>query len=280
MNDLYARGPRTRVKDSGLYASDHMSLGNWHLTLGLRWDDTESDTEGSKQNDDAISSSIGVLYQFDNGLAPYASYAESFEPVIGDNGAGQPLKPQEGEQIEVGLKYQPADFPALVTLAWFDLEQTNLPDPLNRPGELEQQSGEATIEGLELESIARLGDFEVQLNWSKLTTESADGYRFASVPEDQASGWVTWRPAGSWEGFRAGAGIRYVGESWGGLDQIRTPSYTLGDLMLGYTWRNWDAALNVRNLEDKDYYATCLARGDCFPGDQRSVVASLRYQFQ
>ncbi len=49
--------------------------------------------------------------------------------------------------------------------------------------------------------------------------------------------------------------------------------------MLGYTWRNWDAALNVRNIEDKDYFATCLARGDCFPGDQRSAVASLRYQF-
>ncbi|WP_165787084.1 TonB-dependent siderophore receptor [Pseudohalioglobus lutimaris] len=279
LNALYAKGPRTTVKDAGVYASDHMTLGNWHLTLGLRWDDTESDTEGNTQRDDEISSSVGLLYQFDSGLAPYASYAESFEPVIGDNGTGTPLRPQEGEQIEIGIKYQPDAFPALVTLAWFDLEQSNLPDPLNNPGEFEQQSGKATVRGLELESIARLGDVELQFNWSKLETESANDYRFDSVPEDQASAWVTWRPTGSWEGFRAGAGIRYVGETWGGLDQTKTPSYTLGDLMLGYTWRNWDAALNVRNIEDKDYFATCLARGDCFPGDQRSAVASLRYQF-
>lgn len=279
LNALSAPGPRTTVKDSGLYASNHMSLGNWHMTIGARWDETENDTEGNRQRDDEVSTSVGLLYQFDNGFAPYASYAESFEPVIGDNGAGSPLSPQEGEQVEVGIKYQPADFPALVTLAWFDIEQSNLPDPLNRPGEFEQQSGKATVEGLELEGIARLGDFELQFNWSRLDTESADGFRFNSVPEDQASGWVNWRPSGAWAGFRAGAGIRYVGESWDGRDQIKTPSYTLGDLMLGYTWGNWDGAVNVRNVEDKDYFATCLARGDCFPGDQRSVVASLRYQF-
>ena len=90
---------------------------------------------------------------------------------------------------------------------------------------------------------------------------------------------MTWQPSGSLAGFRAGIGLRYVGESWDGLDQLKTPSYTLGDLMLGYAWQNWDLALNVRNIEDKEYYATCIARGDCFPGDERTVVGRVRYQF-
>ncbi|WP_162845975.1 TonB-dependent siderophore receptor [Seongchinamella sediminis] len=279
LNSLYADGPETVVRDTGLYLSDHLTLGNWHLTLGARWDETESDTEGNGQQDDEVSTSIGLLYQFDSGLAPYASYSESFEPVIGDDGKGQPLKPQQGEQVEIGLKYQPDSFPALVTLAWFDLEQSNLADPLGTPGEFEQQSGVATVEGLELEALAQLGDFNLQLAWSRLDTESANGWRFASVPEDQASAWLSWRPQGYLDGFRAGAGIRYVGASWGGTDTIRTPSYTLGDLMLGYALEHWDFALNVRNVGDKDYYATCLARGDCFPGDQRTVVGRVSYRF-
>lgn len=279
LNALYTQGPETTVNDLGLYVSDHISFNNWNLTLGLRWDATESDTQGEKQQDDEVSVSVGALYQFDNGLAPYASYAESFEPVVGDNGAGEPLAPQKGKQVELGIKYQPESFPALITLAWFDLEQSNLPDPLSLPGEYEQQSGNANIEGIELEGIAQLGDFELQLNWSKLDTESADGYRFASVPENQASSWVTWRPQGDLVGLRMGAGVRYVGETWGGVDQIKTPSYTLGDLMLGYAWNNWDFALNVRNAQDKDYYATCLARGDCFAGDRRTVVGRVSYQF-
>ncbi|MFK7978105.1 MAG: TonB-dependent siderophore receptor [Halioglobus sp.] len=279
LNALYAEGPDTTVKDLGLYVSDHMSLGNWSITAGLRWDETQSNTEGSKQEDEEMSVSIGALYQFDNGLAPYASYAESFEPVIGDNGSGQLLKPQRGEQMELGIKYQPESFPALVTLAWFDLEQSNLPDPRNLPGQFEQQSGNASIEGIELEGIAQLGDFEVQLNWSRLKTESADGYRFASVPENQASTWVTWRPQGEWAGLRVGAGIRYVGDTWDGIDELKTPSYTLGDFMLGYrVSKHWDVALNVRNVQDKDFYATCLARGDCFAGDRRTVVGRISYQ--
>ena len=193
--------------------------------------------------------------------------------------AGEPLDPQEGEQWEVGIKYQPAGFPALVTLAWFDLEQSNLPDPLSTPGDFEQQSGKADIDGIELEAMAQLGDFTVELNMSKLDTQSPDGWRLASVPEEQASAWTTWRPGGALAGFRAGAGIRYVGDSWDGADGLKTPSYTLGDLMLGWGNEHWDLALNVRNLADKDYYATCLARGDCFAGDERTVVGRLRYLF-
>lgn len=279
LNALYAQGPDTNVTDLGLYVSDHLSLGNWNVTVGLRWDETQSDTLGQGQKDDEMSISVGALYQFENGMAPYASYAESFEPVIGDNGNGAPLKPQKGKQIEVGIKYQPDSFPALVTLAWFDLEQSNLPDPSSLPGAFEQQSGNASVEGVELEGIAQLGDFEMQFNLSRLETESAAGYRFASVPENQASGWVTWRPQGSFTGLRMGAGIRYVGDTRGGGDKIKTPSYTLGDVMLGYAWNNWDFALNVRNVADKDYYATCLARGDCFAGERRTLVGRVSYQW-
>ena len=279
LNALYEKHPDTTVDDLGVNVSDFMSYGNWHMTLGARWDQTKTDAGSSSQEDDEISTSAGLLYQFANGFAPYVNYAESFEPVIGDNGNGQPLKPQKGEQAEIVIKYQPDSFPAMVTLAWFDLKQSNLPDPQSRPGEFEQQSGDTKIKGLEFEGVAQLGAFRVELNLSKLDTRTQDGYRLASVPEKQASSWVSWRPEGSLQGLKAGVGVRYVGASWGGTDQIKTPSYTLGDMMLGWEQEHWDIALNVRNVTDKDYYATCLARGDCFVGDRRTVVGRVSYRF-
>ncbi|TGD75714.1 TonB-dependent siderophore receptor [Mangrovimicrobium sediminis] len=282
INERVVDRPDTDSVDYGLYLNDQVSIGDWRITLGLRYDKTESETAGAKQKDDAFSGAAGVLYQFDNGLAPYISYATSFEPVIGDNGDPenpQPLDPQEGEQVEAGIKYQPDSFPLLVTLAWFDIEQSNLSDPLSAPNLVEQQSGKASFEGVELEAQAQFGDFSVELNLSHLETETANGYRVDSVPEDQASTWIGYRPSGALAGLKAGVGVRYMSARWGGLDTIKTPSVTLGDLMLGYEMAHWDFTLNVRNLTDKDYYGACLARGDCFPGDARTVVGRVAYRF-
>ena len=60
---------------------------------------------------------------------------------------------------------------------------------------------------------------------------------------------------------------------------LRTPSYTLIDAMLAYDFRTWRVAINVANLTDKAYVATCLARGDCFYGLRRTVTANLSYRF-
>ncbi|WP_051235624.1 TonB-dependent siderophore receptor [Marinimicrobium agarilyticum] len=278
LNSLYSTSPDTTTEDLGLYVNDQISIGNWRVTAGLRVDDTETNTGTARQQDDAVSSALGVLYQFDNGLAPYASYAESFEPVIGDDGRGNTLDPQEGEQVEVGVKYQSYDIPAMVTLAYFDITQSNLSDPTSLAGDYQQQRGEASVEGVELEALVTLGDLDLEFNASHLDTESAEGYHLASVPENQASTWVTWRPAG-FQGFKVGGGLRYMGESWGGQDEIRTPSYTLGDLMIGYQAGQWDFTLNARNVADKAFQATCLSRGDCFPGEARNVVGRVRYQF-
>src|SRR5690606_22099937 len=134
----------------------------------------------------------------------------------------QPLKPQEGEQWEAGFKYQLDALPAFITLAYFDIEQSNLNDP-GSLGTIQQQRGVATVSGVEFESVAYFGDYNLEENVSKLDTESANGFQLASVPEEQGSVWFSYRPA---TGFTTGGGMRYVGESYGGGDVIETPSYT------------------------------------------------------
>ncbi len=275
----YTEQPNVDSTDMGVYISDQMTIGRWIPTLGVRFDQTETDDVDSTQSDSKVSTSVGLLYQLDNGLAPYVSYADTFEPEIGDNGRGEALDPREGRQYEAGIKYEPDAYPGLITLAAFDIHQTNLPDPLARPGFYEQQSGKAKIRGVELESQVALGAFFWQFSFSQLDTQNPEGYRLASVPDTQASTWLSYRPQGAWSGFKSGVGIRYVGDSRDGADRNRTSSYTLGDLMIGYEQLNWDIALNVNNVTDKEFLATCLARSDCFPGARRTVVGTVRYIF-
>ena len=49
--------------------------------------------------------------------------------------------------------------------------------------------------------------------------------------------------------------------------------------MLGFETGPWRTTLNVTNLGDKAFVATCLNRGDCWYGMRRLVTASVRYTF-
>jgi len=280
LDPFFRDGPEAGTTDRGLYINDQVSIGNWRIAAGLRFDDVSTDAGARSQDDDAVSYSVGALYRLDNGLAPYASYAESFEPVVGvDSITGRPFDPQQGRQYEIGLKYQPRAIPGQVTVAAFDIEQTNLPNPNSQPGQFSQQEGVAQIRGIEIESILRFGDFTAELNASRLNTENAAGNRFQGVPKDQASLWLGWQPAGPASGFIAGVGARYVDATWDGFDSLRTPGYTLYDMMLGYDAGPWRLRLNARNLTDERYLASCLARGDCFFGERRTVVGTVAYRY-
>lgn len=274
----FRQNPDSVTVDKGLYISDQISVGALRATFGLRFDSTKNDSASGSQSDDDINGSAGLLYLFDSGLAPYVSYSQSFDTVAGDDGKGNALKPEEGEQYELGVKYQPDSMPIIVTAAYFDLTKSNLRIASFPPGTYEQ-TGEVAIDGWELEAQARFGDFNLELNYSDLNTKNLAGNRIDSVPERQFSTWLGYRPEGRWQGLKSGVGLRYVGESWDGTDTLRTASHTLYDLMLGYEFSDWNVALNVRNVSDKKYLSTCLLRGDCFWGDRRTVVASLRYQF-
>lgn len=281
LDAIYSDGTPQQVQDLGLYVSDQIALDDWRFTLGLRYDQVENDTGAVVQDDDAVSTSFGVLYRFDNGLAPYASYSESFEPVIGTDLAGNQLDPEEARQYEFGLKYEPQSFPGLITLAYYDIEISNLPNPNALPNDAAQQQGISTLRGLELEARMQLDNVFLQFAASTIDAEDPDGFKLPGQPNGTASAWATWRPDGALNGFRIGGGIRYVGESVAEDGTVRyvTPDYTLGDLMIGYEWDRWDFQINARNIADEEYLTSCLTRGDCFPGLRRTVVARLAYEF-
>ncbi len=165
----------------GFYLHDQISWGNWIFNAGLRADEVSNETGAVSQDDDAVTYSVGLLYAFDNGFSPYVSYAESFEPVIGiDSFTNQALNPQEGEQVEIGVKYQPAGTRTYLTLAWFDITQTNLPNPVALPTAPSQQEGEASVTGFEFEGVTTFetgyGDLKLDAALTLLDTEDATAF--------------------------------------------------------------------------------------------------------
>jgi iron complex outermembrane recepter protein len=280
----------------GTYLQDQIKSGGFTLVLSSR-NDWVSTSQGDRalgttlvnREDSKFSGRAGLIYNFDNGLAPYISYATSYNPVIGTNAANQLLLPETGEQAEVGLKFQPNGFDGHFTIAAFDLKRQNAltTDPNNFM--LQNQNGEVTSRGIELEAVANvapglkvIGAFTTyDLFISKDLNPALLGKSPTNTPQQMASGWADYTfQEGPLRGFGFGGGVRYIGKSFADIaNTLVVPSVVLGDAAIHYEWQNWRAALNVINITDEIYVASCASVTSCFYGDRRRVTASLGYKW-
>ncbi|WP_028772469.1 TonB-dependent siderophore receptor [Shewanella waksmanii] len=288
--------PAEKSQQLGIYLQDSIKFGSWVISGALRHDQVESDTatEGT-QDQSATTGRLGILYSFDSGIAPYASYSQSFLPIYGSNEVGTPFKPQEGEQYEVGVKYQPSGTEHLFTASVFDITDKNRKQSAGP--DLTLQLGEVEIQGLELEAQLEWDEIDVYASYAYTdstkhsSTLGEDGAKLAAMPDHMLSTWLTYRPQSFWQGFKAGVGFRYVGEtSDGSIDVVlpdgtvahnalNTDAYHLFDMMIGYEFDQFDISVNVDNITDDTVITSCLARGDCFYGQRRTITANVRYNF-
>ncbi len=284
--------PPVEQQQLGLYLQDHAKFDDrWVAVLGLRRDHAKTDSHSgrrdAKTEDRATSHRAGLLYLGEGGWSPYLSYSESFQPLGGLDAYGTPYKPQVGKQWEAGVKWQPLERRISASATVYDLRDTNrkTADPANPLNSL--QLGEVRVRGLELESAGSLaGHLDWTLGYAytdaKISrSNGADqGQPVAGIAKHSASAWLTQHfSLGGRSGFSAGAGLRHVGGSWSGTPLIDTPSSTLLDAMLAYEQGDWRLSLNAVNLADKVQITQCLARGDCFYGQRRTVNATLAYRF-
>ncbi|MBV6332685.1 UNVERIFIED_CONTAM: TonB-dependent siderophore receptor, partial [Pseudomonas aeruginosa] len=191
---------RQKTYQTGLYVQDQIALDNWRLTLGGREDWVHAGATFYNQNDATntsrdkkFSGNAALSYIFDNGLAPYLSYAESFQPSTGadDIGSNKMFKPTEGKQWELGVKYQPVGSDSLFTAAVYDLRQENVRVTDNVNGTpTTSQAGEVKVTGLELEATSNVTDnLKVIGSYSYADTEVKKGQyagnRLQQAPRNQ-----------------------------------------------------------------------------------------------
>ncbi|WP_447922695.1 TonB-dependent siderophore receptor [Achromobacter aegrifaciens] len=303
---------------AGLYFQDQIKIDRLSVLLGGRYDwsrtvgETTTIATGrvapSSLNAEKFSGRLGVIYNFDNGVAPYFSYSESFEPQSGTGWQNAPFKPIEGNQYEVGIKYQPPGSATLLSVAAFDIRRENMtttdPDPTHicgtAGGRCSIQAGELRTQGIELEAKTEpLRGLTLVAAYSLMDNEYSKAYPNAAglnlkgkapvgVPSQQASAWARYQlQDGPLAGVGVGGGVRYIGSSYvNETNTLKVPSVTLFDLMLDYdlgraspSLKGMQVALNVQNLFDKEYVASCSGDSWCWYGYQRSIKASLRYRW-
>ena len=308
-------------RQTGVYLQDQVALDQWRLTFGGRYDWTRDDTWTrsytvathrygaripTRGEEEAFSGNLGVLYVADNGLTPYLSYAESFQPSGSNTNMSYTLSafdPVTGKQWEAGIKYQPASFDGLLTFSAYDLRQQNIltndPDLTHNTcgtagnSQCQVQDGEGRVRGVELEGrITPLEGFSVigAASWmDSEVTKSNNGYvgkQLAMVPDWTAALWADYTfQAGGLEGLSLATGVRYNGESHGDSANLYLiPGYTLWDAAIRYDVGQHGAvgtqfALNVSNLADKRFVSTCGGVSSCYYGTGRTVTATARFSW-
>jgi iron complex outermembrane recepter protein len=279
----------------GLYAQDQLRYKRWTLTLGVRQDWVRNsntlDGVNAPSQQHAFTYRAGLNYEFDSGIAPYVSFAKSFQPYAGTTYSGSPFEPTRGKQYEVGVKYQPKGYNAFFSVAAFDLRQQNVETSDNAHPGYTIQTGEIRSRGFEAE--ARVGlteNLNVIASYAFLNqTVTAAGEEDGSLgkrppsgePTNMASIWLDYTlHSGNLRGLGFGGGARYIGATYGDTENtFKVPSHFLVDAVVHYDIRNWRFAINANNLFNRQYIAYCDSTMQCYFGSDRSVLGTVRYQW-
>ncbi|MEX2518883.1 MAG: TonB-dependent siderophore receptor [Paracoccaceae bacterium] len=258
---------------------DWMDLSSSGQNSGVAFNDSDSFSE--------ISVRGALTYKVTDEISTYVSYVESVAPpTIG-------VKPERGEQYEIGVKYQPAGVNALISAAVYDLTKNDITVPVVLAnGTIDRQLiGKARVRGFELEGKAELFDnFTVLGGYTYTDSEVVNsglvrgvnvvGNQFGSTPKHMASLWANYVIPG--DGRRGdvslGLGARYIGSYYFTQqnDNGKSEATTLFDAAVSYqVAEHAQLGLNVSNIFD-NHHVVGRGTADYYnPG--RTVAATLRY---
>ena len=210
------------------------------------------------------------------------------------------------------MRYQPPGTNLSVAVAAFDLLRQNVlsTDPVDP--RYNTQSGEVRTRGFEVEAKASLMrglsltaaytylDMEYTESNNTLSIDYAiqgrpsggtvpqEGKVPTGIPRHNASVWLDYTaPGGRFGGLGVAGGVRYLGSSWGdAANTFKVDAATLFDAALRYDLgqfaRDLDGmqlAVNINNIADTRYVASCSGYAWCWYGYGRTVTGSLRYRF-
>ena len=146
----------------------------------------------------------------------------------------------------------------MLTLAYFDIEETNYlsQDPANIQNFI--QGGAVGSKGFEAEAVYRVPEnFDVTASYSYIDAEVITssqaltaGDRIAGQPRRLASLWgtKTFFVGDDWK-LRIGGGVRHVGDRIDASQTLVMPSVTLVDAMVSAAYGQWE--ISVTSSQDR-----------------------------
>lgn len=278
------------VKQLGYYLQDQMSVNDLTFIVGARHDKYEQTVDdqlantSTDYNDSNTSGRVAAIYKFANGISPFASYSQSYQPLVGkDEDTGEPYESVTAEQIEAGLKYADASTTASLALYKITRENELVPDIYNY--RKFKQVGETESKGFEASLTNRVNDWmdiaaSYSLTDAEIIRDDAEfiGNTPAQIAKHQANLWSNFYPT---ENLKINLGVRYQGGME--IDKANSgtlPSVTLVDLGAHYRVNDWlSTAFSVSNLLDKRYVGSCFDSNNCWMGPERQMSFSVTADF-
>lgn len=271
---------RTVTHQASLFAEDRLELTDrlaW--VSGLRYDHIDFHRDTFATATTAASSfdktfahtgwRTGLVFSLTPTLSVYGQYTTGTDGVsslITLSQSSSQFTLSTGQQWEAGIKQEVLGGRGSWTFAAYQIVKRNLvsTDPLNP--DLSEQVGRQSSRGIEWSGALRLGGgWSVAANAALLRAryddfeEAVDGQSVSragnvpyNIPEQTANVWLDWAFAPGW---RAGAGVQYVGRRFGdNANSVSIPSYTLVDASASWrATRNLTLALYLRNLTNRTY---------------------------
>ncbi len=299
--NTYRQDESIEQSQLGFYVQDEMKWQDLTVVAGLRHDNFDSMTDQTKASagtvysdqtidNDASKTSgrLAAIYAFDNGISPYASYSQSFQPVVGSNFiTNKPFEPTTADQLEAGIKYLSPNRATKATLAVFDITQKNVvvADEINYRSQT--QTGEISSKGFEVSGSHMLNDWvDVAASYSYTDAEiTADEFNpdvVGNTPAQTAKHKATlWTDYYATDKLTLNAGVRYEGGMQ--LDKQNSdelPSVTLVDVGGNYQINPMlTVGASINNLFDKTYVGACYDIDNCWMGPERQLSVSVKANF-
>ena len=229
-------------------------------------------TANTDQHDGKLLYQLGAVYKFTPNIATFANYAESFRPQMSvATPVNSDLKPEQGKSIEMGAKYENADFNAMVSL--FNINKRNVAETVGSGANAELNIvGKQRSRGVEFDLNGQLTErLSAAANYTYTKVKSLENARYpeavnqqlSGVPKHQASLFLAYN-VGEFDfgNIRVGSGARYLG-SWYAYTNNYAKSYKIPhavvyDAFIAYdtkiSGKKVSFQLNGKNLTDKTYF--------------------------
>jgi outer membrane receptor protein involved in Fe transport len=203
--DLSVPASHVNEQQYGVVVQDQMTLGDWHVLLGLRQSWYRNSTQTAQDPNsrivvpaDAFLPSVGVVYDVLPELSVYASYREGFVPLSPQSYPtfdNRPLLPSLQTRYEVGFKSGLFDDRLTLNGSYYEYETENegVIDLANSipPNTFYENGPGSKGEGYELSVAGSITpSFKILAGYAHQEIKRVDGNIVTGRPEDIANIWA------------------------------------------------------------------------------------------
>ena len=280
----------------GIFLQDRVEVGErLNLVAGVRYSKLDESLHRSTQAGDVETfsqapskwtSQLGAVYDLTASTSMFANRTTSFLPTEGTLFTGEPLPPETGEQIELGLRSQFADGRISTTLAAYEITRgdVSVSDPTHPSFQI--SIGEQRVRGVEATArwlpTDRSSIYLAYAFTDSETTEDTDsalvGRRLRNVPRQ------TFAADGAYDfdnGVSFGTTVNYVGRRSGDLyETFELPDYWRVDARVGYRFSpRARITAAVENLTNARIYSHAFSLYEVFPAAPRTWRVAIDLTF-